>query len=222
MNSKVEKIILEAKNQFPEVDTILLFGSANEEGWTENSDVDLFFVDDKLDEGRIDKEIFSVPVEIQTDNFSNLAKDIEFERGKLLNRNVSNMISSATILRTKSEEKVRDLQNLAKEVVESKTVYSEEDVKMWKYSIFDYLGKAKKDAERGDTIGFYFDAHLVVQNVLELVLAQTGRYFPQPKRLSGVIYEISLELADLLENFFKEADFRVKIGILEDIAGKVL
>ena len=43
--------------------------------------------------------------------------------------------------------------------------YSEEDVKMWKYSVSDYLGKTKKDAERGDTIGFYFDAHLVVQNI---------------------------------------------------------
>lgn len=214
MNNEVSKIVAKIKNQYENIDTILLFGSATSPDWTNKSDIDVFLVDDSFNDSRSDAEIDGALVEFQEDSFANIKKDMENERGRLLNRNVSTMIATSTVVSTKSPEKVEELVNLAKEILASKPNYDDEDIKMWKYSIDDYLAKAEKDVARNDEVAFYFDAHYVLQNALEMSLALNGAYMPQPKYLAGLLVEKDPELLEIWKNYLASSAMSDKLAAI--------
>ena len=93
-NSIIKNILNKISQKYPKIDTILLFGSVLNPSWTEESDIDLYFIDKDLSDGRIDLAIDNIKIEIQTDNFNDLKTYIENESGKLLNRNVSTMLAT--------------------------------------------------------------------------------------------------------------------------------
>ena len=130
MNTKVLKIISEIKLQYRNIDTILLFGSALTSDWTEQSDIDIFLIDDSFNDSRSEAVIDGITIEFQEDNFENILKDIQSEYGQLLNRNVSTMISSSRIISNKSSEKLTKLIDSAMLTLSSTPIYSEQDVKM--------------------------------------------------------------------------------------------
>ena len=214
MNTRVEQIIKKVKLQYQNIDTILLFGSALLPDWTEQSDVDIFLIDDSFHDSRSETIIDGITVEFQQDNFDNVFKDIQSEYGKLLNRNVSTMIGTSRIISSKSSEKLTKLINSAKLTLSSIPVYSEQDVKMWKYSIADYLSKLEKDIITGDDIAFYLHANYVLQNALEMSLALNGAYMPQPKYLGKLLVEKDPELFEIWNQYLEADSLTQKITIL--------
>ncbi len=214
MNTRVEQIIKKIKLQYQNIDTILLFGSALLPDWTEQSDVDIFLIDDSLNDSRSETIIDGITVEFQQDSFDNIFKDIQSEYGKLLNRNVSTMIGTSRIISSKSSEKLTKLINSAKLTLSSVPVYSEQDVKMWKYSIADYLSKLEKDIITGDNIAFYLHANYVLQNALEMSLALNGAYMPQPKYLGKLLVEKDPELFEIWNQYLEADSLTQKITIL--------
>lgn len=214
MNTRVEQIIKKVKLQYQNIDTILLFGSALLPDWTEQSDVDIFLIDDSLNDSRSETIIDGITVEFQQDSFDNIFKDIQSEYGKLLNRNVSTMIGTSRIISSKSSEKLTKLINSAKLTLSSVPVYSEQDVKMWKYSIADYLSKLEKDIITGDNIAFYLHANYVLQNALEMSLALNGAYMPQPKYLGKLLVEKDPELFEIWNQYLEADSLTQKITIL--------
>ena len=214
MNTRVEQIIKKVKLQYQKIDTILLFGSALLPDWTEQSDVDIFLIDDSLNDSRSETIIDGITVEFQQDSFDNIFKDIQSEYGKLLNRNVSTMIGTSRIISSKSSEKLTKLINSAKLTLSSIPVYSEQDVKMWKYSIADYLSKLEKDIITGDNIAFYLHANYVLQNALEMSLALNGAYMPQPKYLGKLLVEKDPELFEIWNQYLEADSLTQKISIL--------
>ena len=214
MNIRVEQIIKKVKLQYQNIDTILLFGSALTSDWTEQSDIDIFLIDDSFHDSRSETIIDGITVEFQQDNFDNIFKDIQSEYGKLLNRNVSTMIGTSRIISSKSSEKLAKLINSAKLTLSSAPVYSEQDVKMWKYSITDYLSKLKKDIIRGDKIAFYLHANYVLQNALEISLALNDVYMPQPKYLGKLLVEKDPELFEVWSQYLEADSLTQKITIL--------
>ena len=214
MNTRVEQIIKKIKLQYQNIDTILLFGSALLPDWTEQSDVDIFLIDDSLNDSRSETIIDGITVEFQQDSFDNIFKDIQSEYGKLLNRNVSTMIGTSRIISSKSSEKLTKLINSAKLTLSSIPVYSEQDVKMWKYSIADYLSKLEKDIITGDNIAFYLHANYVLQNALEMSLALNGAYMPQPKYLGKLLVEKDPELFEIWNQYLEADSLTQKITIL--------
>lgn len=214
MNTRVEQIIKKVKLQYQNIDTILLFGSALLPDWTEQSDVDIFLIDDSLNDSRSETIIDGITVEFQQDSFDNIFKDIQSEYGKLLNRNVSTMIGTSKIISSKSSEKLTKLINSAKLTLSSIPVYSEQDVKMWKYSIADYLSKLEKDIITGDNIAFYLHANYVLQNALEMSLALNGAYMPQPKYLGKLLVEKDPELFEIWNQYLEADSLTQKITIL--------
>ena len=214
MNTRVEQIIKKVKLQYQNIDTILLFGSALLPDWTEQSDVDIFLIDDSLNDSRSETTIDGITVEFQQDSFDNIFKDIQSEYGKLLNRNVSTMIGTSRIISSKSSEKLTKLINSAKLTLSSIPVYSEQDVKMWKYSIADYLSKLEKDIIRGDNIAFHLHANYVLQNVLQMSLALNGAYMPQPKYLGKLLVEKDPELFEIWNQYLEADSLTQKITIL--------
>ena len=214
MNTRVEQIIKNVKLQYQNIDTILLFGSALLPDWTEQSDVDIFLIDNSFNDSRSEVAIDGITVEFQQDNFDNLFKDIQSEYGELLNRNVSTMIATSKVISSKSSEKLAKLINSAKLTLSSAPVYSEQDVKMWKYSITDYLSKLKKDIIRGDKIAFYLHANYVLQNALEISLALNDVYMPQPKYLGKLLVEKDPELFEVWSQYLEADSLTQKITIL--------
>ncbi|MCG5125458.1 nucleotidyltransferase domain-containing protein, partial [Candidatus Saccharibacteria bacterium] len=214
MNTRVEQIIKKVKLQYQNIDTILLFGSALLPDWTEQSDVDIFLIDDSLNDSRSETIIDGITVEFQQDSFDNIFKDIQSEYGKLLNRNVSTMIGTSRIISSKSSEKLTKLINSAKLTLSSIPVYSEQDVRMWKYSIEDYLSKAEKDITKNNSLAFYIHANYVLQNALEMSLALNGAYMPQPKYLGKLLEEKDPELFEIWNQYLEADSLRQKITIL--------
>ena len=217
MNTRVEQIIKKIKLQYQNIDTILLFGSALLPDWTEQSDIDIFLIDDSLNDSRSETIIDGITVEFQQDSFDNIFKDIQSEYGKLLNRNVSTMIATSKIISNKSSEKLTELINSAKLTLSSIPVYSEQDVKMWKYSIADYLSKLEKDIITGDNIAFYLHANYVLQNALEISLALNGAYMPQPKYLRKLLVEKDPELFEIWNQYLEADLLTQKIAILNKL-----
>lgn len=214
MNTRVEQIIEKVKLQYQNIDTILLFGSALLPDWTEQSDIDIFLIDDSLNDSRSETIIDGITVEFQQDNFDNVFKDIQSEYGELLNRNVSTMIGTSRIISNKSSEKLAELINSAKLTISSNPVYSEQDVKMWKYSIVDYLSKLENDIIRGDKIAFYLHANYVLQNALQMSLALNGIYMPQPKYLGKLLVEKDPGLFEIWNQYLEADSLTQKITIL--------
>ena len=214
MNTRVEQIIKKVKLQYRNIDTILLFGSALTSDWTEQSDIDIFLIDDSLNDSRSETIIDGITVEFQQDNFDNIFKDIQSEYGKLLNRNVSTMIGTSRIISSKSSEKLTKLINSAKLTLSSIPVYSEQDIKMWKYSIEDYLSKAEKDITKNNSLAFYIHANYVLQNALQMSLALNGTYMPQPKYLGKLLEEKDPELFEIWTQYLEADSLTEKITIL--------
>ena len=214
MDTRVEQIIEKVKLQYRNIDTILLFGSALNPDWTEQSDIDIFLIDDTFNDSRSEAVIDGITVEFQKDNFENIFKDIESEYGQLLNRNVSTMIATSRIISNKSSEKLTELIDSAKLTLSSISAYSEQDVKMWKYSIVDYLSKAEKDIAKNDILAFYLHANYVLQNALQMSLALNGTYMPQPKYLGKLLEEKDPEFFKIWNQYLEADSLTEKITIL--------
>ena len=214
MNTKVLKIISEIKLQYQNIDTILLFGSALTPDWTEQSDIDIFLIDNSFNDSRSEAVIDGITIEFQEDNFENILKDIQSEYGQLLNRNVSTMIATSRVISSKSSEKLTKLIDSAKLTLSSASAYSEQDVKMWKYSIEDYLSKAEKDITKNNILAFYLHANYVLQNALQMSLALNGAYMPQPKYLDKLLEEKDPELFEIWKQYLEADLLTEKITIL--------
>ena len=214
MDTRVEQIIEKVKLQYRNIDTILLFGSALNPDWTEQSDIDIFLIDDTFNDSRSETVIDGITVEFQKDNFENIFKDIESEYGQLLNRNVSTMIATSRIISNKSSEKLTELIDSAKLTLSSTPIYSEQDIKMWKYSIEDYLSKAEKDITKNNILAFYIHANYVLQNALQMSLALNGTYMPQPKYLGKLLEEKDPELFEIWNQYLEADSLMQKMTIL--------
>lgn len=220
MNTRVEQIIEKVKLQYRNIDTILLFGSALTSDWTERSDIDIFLIDDSLNDSRSEVVIDGITIELQEDNFENILKDIQSEYGQLLNRNVSTMIASSITISSKSPNKLAKLIDSAKLTLSSTPVYSEQDVKMWKYSIEDYLSKAEKDITKNNILAFYLHANYVLQNALQMSLALNGTYMPQPKYLGKLLVEKDPELFEIWNQCLNADSLTQKTKILNKLKGR--
>ena len=129
MNNTVSKVVKKyLENLKNDKDlSVLIFGSALDSDWTSNSDIDLFLISDDLNTSVETREIDGVILEIQKDNFQQLLSDMESERGNIRNRNLSTMIDSAHIVKVGKDD-IDKLKAVAREILDSKTKYSPEDL----------------------------------------------------------------------------------------------
>ena len=128
------------------------------------------------------------------------------------------MLANSKILKTESKEQIESLITLARKTLKTPVDYTTEDVKMWKYSITDYLEKATKDFKRNNIAAFYFDTHFVIQNATELILATNNHYFPQPKNLTHILEIISPEFLKNIEEYELATSLNDKLLSLQKIA----
>lgn len=222
MNTLVERCAAQYLTEFSEHDgaSLLLFGSALDEGWNSESDIDLFLIADGQTTDVEHRQLGDVTLEIQKDNYQQLLKDLELERGKVRHRNLATMLATAKILRS-GQDDLAALQQKAQEVLTSSTEYSAADEKAWRESIDDYLGKCERDLARHDLVAFQIDVIYVIQNLLDLYLATHNSYWPQPKALSARLEQIDPTFAQEFAKMAGAQDAGQKLGHLQMLAAKV-
>lgn len=79
------------------------------------------------------------------------------------------------------------------------------------------MEKATKDFKRDDVTAFYFDAHFVIQNATELILATNNHYFPLPKNLTHILEIISPEFLKNIEGYELATNLNDKLLSLQKI-----
>lgn len=218
--------------------SVLLFGSALDENWTAESDIDLFLIADNLETGVEHQQTNGVTLEIQKDNYEQLLRDLESERGSVRHRNLATMLATAQIVKMGSSDtrsgsngaqqasddaqpgpnNLARLQQKAQEVLASDTRYSDEDEKAWRESIVDYLGKCERDLLRQDPTAFQIDSIYVIQNLLDLYLATHNSYWPQPKALAGRLAQIDPTFADVFAQMASASTLAQKLNLLQTLA----
>lgn len=217
MNSRVDAIVEKFLATVDSGVSVLLFGSALEEGWTDESDIDLFLIADNLKTSVSHIVLDGVVLEIQKDNFSQLIQDLELERGNVRNRNLATMLATAKILKSDNDDKLQVLKQTAQTVLDSPAKYTSEEEKAWRESIDDYLSKCQRDLQRDDTVAFRLDSTYVVQNLLDLFLAKHSSYLPQPKHLKTRLSDLDSDFAELFEKFCKAASLPDKLKYLSEL-----
>jgi len=86
---------------------------------------------------------------------------------------------------------------------------------MFHQSITDYLQKSTMSDQHNDSVGFYFNSNLVLQNSLKLFFATHKTYIPQPKNLSMTIKILDPTYLELLNQFIHSK----ALADLQKIAG---
>ncbi len=195
----------------------MLFGSALEEGWTDESDIDLFLIANNLETDVSHMILDDIVLEIQKDNFSQPMQDLEAEKGNIRNRNLATMLATAKILKSDNDNKVQVLKQMAQTVLDSPAKYTDDDEKAWRGSIDDYLSKCQRDLQRDDAVAFQLDSIYVVQNLLDLFLAKHNSYLPQPKHLKARLLNLDPAFAELFEKFCKAVSLSDKLEYLSGL-----
>ena len=218
--------------------SVLLFGSALDENWTAESDIDLFLIAGNLETGVERQQIDGVTLEIQKDNYRQLLHDLESERGGVRHRNLATMLATAQIVKMGSSDMqsgsssaqqasgdaqsgpnaLARLQQKAQEVLVSDTRYNDEDKKAWHESIVDYLDKCERDLSRQDPTAFQIDSLYVIQNLLDLYLATHNSYWPQPKALAERLTQIDPAFADVFAQMASAPTLEQKLDLLQALA----
>ena len=218
MNNKISAVLELIKTEYSDIDTILVFGSAITPSWTPQSDIDIFLIDDVLNDSRSEATARGINIKFQENNFATIKNDMEKERGNLLHRNLSTMIATSVVISTKSPEKITELIDYARGILASPPDYGEEDLKMWHYSITDYLAKAEKDIARNDLVAFYINANYVLQNALELSLATHNTYMSQPKNLTKLLSEKDPALLQIWQEYIVATTPENKLNALKKLS----
>lgn len=217
MNSRVDAIVEKFLATTDGGVSVLLFGSALEEGWTGESDIDLFLIADNLETDVSHVVLDDVVLEIQKDNFTQLLQDLEAEKGNIRNRNLATMLATAKILKSDNASKLQVLKQEAQAVLNSPAKYTNEDEKAWRESIDDYLFKCQRDLQRDDAVAFQLDSTYVVQNLLDLFLAKHNSYLPQPKHLKARLLSLDPAFTGLFEKFCKAVSLSDKLECLSGL-----
>lgn len=196
---------------------MLWFGSSHEEDWTPESDIDLFVVGAELKAEVWHHEIDGVTLEIQVDQPERLLADLEAERGNLQHRNLATMIATAEVVQAGAVD-VATLQETARAVLASPPNFTEEDLRAWRESVADYLGKCRRDLARQDAVAFQIDAWYVIENLLNWFLATRGSYWPQPKHMAARLQGLDAEFAADFTAMAEAQDPQAKLEKLEVLA----
>ena len=200
---------------------IFLIGSAATETMDESSDIDFIIVtneaggksrDQFIDESGIAIEVlFNTELELE----SYLRNDVAS-----LYRNTSIMLSVAKIV----HDPAKLLQKFIDQAVISlttKSVMSDADNLMHRYSIIDFLSDAKRERDRNAILAKALVSEFLIRNTIEAIIRLHGSYFVEPRRLANHLGAFDPSFKLLLEAYY-ESPSQLQIDSLSEIASYTL
>ena len=216
MEKFIQKICNDVVKQYKQdknVLGILLFGSAARNKFDKYSDVDIYVLLDK--KGKFSRSNF-VKNGLRVDIIFNTIKEAKNylkEDTNNLRRITSHMLAYGRIL-FQRQRNLERIQAVAKNNLKLKTKYKNSEVLMHKYSIDDFWGEVQRDIQKGDYLAFGLNSHLLVSNIIELFLKQSGESLGQPNETMIQLRKLDKKFADHIENFYEEGNIRKKKMIL--------
>ena len=219
MEKLIQKICSEVVDQYkPDKNVlgILLFGSAARNKFDKYSDVDIYVLLDK--KGKFSRSNF-VKNGLRVDIIFNTIKEAKNylkEDTNNLRRITSHMLAYGRIL-FQRQRNLERIQAVAKNNLKLKTKYKNSEVLMHKYSIDDFWGEVQRDIQKGDYLAFGLNSHLLVSNIIELFLKQSGESLGQLNETMIQLRKLDKKFADHIENFYKEGNIRKKKMILSKL-----
>lgn len=211
---KIIKSVAEEYKQDKNVLGIMLFGSVTRNKFDEYSDVDIYILlKDKYRFSRRNFEKDGIRVDIIFDTIKEVGDYLKEDKNNV-RRNTSHMLAHGKILfqRTKDLEKI---QRVAKNNLNLKTKYKNDEILMHKYSIDDFWGEVQRDIKNKDHLAFGLDSQLLINNILELFLKINKTFFRRPNEMMKILKKLDIKFANAVRDFYKEKDVAKKKKILE-------
>ena len=202
MEKFIQKICNDVVKQYKQdknVLGILLFGSAARNKFDKYSDVDIYVLLDK--KGKFSRSNF-VKNGLRVDIIFNTIKEAKNylkEDTNNLRRITSHMLAYGRIL-FQRQRNLERIQAVAKNNLKLKTKYKNSEVLMHKYSIDDFWGEVQRDIQKGDYLAFGLNSHLLVSNIIELFLKQSGESLGQPNETMIQLRKLDKKFADCLKH----------------------
>lgn len=195
---------------------IFMFGSAVCGSFDRYSDVDFFvLLKRKRAYSRKNFLFEGVRADILLETEKDIEKYLATDRGSV-RRIASHMLAHSKIIFMR-DGAGKKLQAIAKRNLKGKTRYTSSEILMHLYSIEDFLGEAKRDAEHDDIVAFELDSHLLVNNAIELLLKLEGEYLRQPREMKDIFGKTDPGFVLLLERLYGTIVPGDKVGILEEL-----
>jgi len=219
MEKLIQKICNEIADQYkPDKNVlgILLFGSAARNKFDKYSDIDIYVLLDK--KGKFSRSNF-IENGIRVDIILNTIKEAKGylkEDRNNLRRITSHMLAYGEVLFQRGKN-LDMVQAIAKNNLKLKTKYKKSEILMHKYSIDDFWGEVQRDIENKDYLAFGLDSHLLMSNIIELFLKQSGESLGQLNETMIQLRKLDKKFADHIENFYKEGNIRKKKMILSKL-----
>jgi predicted nucleotidyltransferase len=207
--------VLKAYQHKAGVLAILLIGSAAQGNFDKYSDIDFLIIFKKKQKltSKHYVEKSGIMVELQYFDLAELKNYIKEEKYGL-RRNASYMLADAKVILFK-DKVIEDLIKSAQFNIKTKTRYSNKEIMMHLYSIDDYLGDARRDADKGDCVAFYIDSTRVIQNEIDLILKINDQHSVKAKAMKALLSSLNSEFCDLLIAFNKETAIDKRLAVLE-------
>ena len=195
---------------------IMLFGSFAREKSDEYSDIDIYILWDK-------KKLFSrknfvdhgIRVDIIADTIQEARQYLK-EDSHNVRRNTSHMLAHGKVL-VQRNNKMTELQQIAKKNLRLSTKYSADEILMHKYSIDDFWGEVQRDLKARDSLAFVLDSQLLLGNIIEMFLKLHKTFFRQPNEMKKVLFELDSRFARMLESFYTTSNTKKQKEILEKL-----
>lgn len=206
MNEIIKKICDEIINQYRPDKNVLgiaLFGSAARGNLDQYSDIDIYIIlKEKASYSRSSFISNGIMVDAIFDTIDevSLYLDEEYENIK---RNTSHMLAHAKIL-YQIDNKFEPIIEKAKQNMESRTKYSNDEILMHKYSIDDFWGDVQRNYRDRDAMAFEINSNLLINNIIELFLKINGCFLPQPNEMTKFINEKDKFLGDYLAEYYNK------------------
>lgn len=196
---------------------IFLVGSATKNMFDEYSDIDVYILTG--DNGKFSREFYRIGhtgIEVLFDTPVDLEKFLADEHGSLY-RNTAQMLATSKIL-FGDEKVLTRFQVRAKDVLASKTTYTDEDILMHKYSIDDFLEDARRDVASNDAFTFAMDSTQAFRHVQELLLKINGEYYRKSREMKQLFKRMEPSLFRLMGCFYESDSLSQKMISLDKIA----
>lgn len=196
---------------------IFIFGSAIRGGFDQHSDIDFLVILKQAQRyARWNFTSDDVSVDVIYETQADTDKFLKDEQ-RSFRRIGSHMLAHGKVLLARDTYAKASLTK-AKRNLKAKTRVSKSEVLMHLYSIDDFLGNAERDVERGDSVAFGLDSHLLINNSIELLLKLAGEYLRQPREVRVILKKTDPKYVALLEKFYKAATENDQVVLLRKLA----
>lgn len=200
---------------------IFLIGSAATDTMDESSDIDFIVVTNVASGNSRDQFVdeSGIAIEVLFNTESALEGYLRNDATSLY-RNTSIMLSVAKIVHDPAKSLQKFIDQAATSLM-TKSIMSDADSLMHRYSIIDFMSDAKREFDKGNTLASALVSEFLIRNATEAIIRHYGSYFVAPSKLAEHLNILDPRFTVLLAAYY-ESPPQLRINSLSEIASYTL